>query len=245
MLNEPTMTKLKEMRLLAMAEAWSEQQRSIHFHKLDFDERFALLVDAEHLHRHNRRLARRLKEAHLRHSHACIEGFESASNRGIDSNLVKKLATCDWMRENLNVLITGPTGVGKTYLACALGHSACRKGFRVLYRRASRLIDELALARADGSLPRLLARLARLDLLILDDWGLNPLREQARRDLFEVIEDRDATRSTVVTSQIPLAKWHDYLGDPTIADAIADRLVHNAYRLELKGPSRRQARKNG
>lgn len=244
MLNEPTQTKLQEMRLSAMADAWHEQQRNPDFNSLDFDERFALLVDAEYLHRHNRRLARRLKEAHLRQSQACIEGFESAAQRGIDKSLLKKLASCAWMQEHLNVLITGPTGVGKTYLACALGHNACRKGFRVLYRRASRLIDELALARADGSLPRLLTRLARLDLLILDDWGLNPLRDQDRRDLFEVIEDRDGTRSTLVTSQIPLSKWHDYLGDPTIADAIADRLLHNAHRLELKGESRRQTRKN-
>ena len=132
----------------------------------------------------------------------------------------------------------------RDYLACALGHNACRKGFRVLYRRASRLTDELALARADGSLPRLLTRLARLDLLILDDWGLNPLRDQDRHDLFEVIEDRDGTRSTLVTSQIPLSKWHDYLGDPTIADAIADRLLNNAHRLALKGASRRKTQKN-
>lgn len=227
-----------------MADAWREQQRNPDFSSLDFDERFALLVDAEHLHRHNRRLARRLKEAQLRQSQACIEGFESAAQRGIDKSLLKKLASCAWMQEHLNVLITGPTGVGKTYLACALGHNACRKGFRVLYRRASRLTDELALARADGSLPRLLTRLARLDLLILDDWGLNPLRDQDRHDLFEVIEDRDGTRSTLVTSQIPLSKWHDYLGDPTIADAIADRLLNNAHRLALKGASRRKTQKN-
>ena len=164
MLNEPTQTKLQEMRLSAMAEAWHEQQRNPDFNSLDFDERFALLVDAEYLHRHNRRLARRLKEAHLRQSQACIEGFESAAQRGIDKSLLKKLASCAWMQEHLNVLITGPTGVGKTYLACALGHNACRKGFRVLYRRASRLIDELALARADGSLPRLLTRVPKSDI---------------------------------------------------------------------------------
>lgn len=146
MLMEPTLEKLRDLRLPAMSEAWAAQQRDPDFSNLAFDERFAMLVDAEYLHRHNRRLARRLKEAHLRQSNACIEGFESTSKRGVEKNVLKKLATCFWLQEHLNVLITGPTGVGKTYLACALGHSACRMGHRVLYRRASRLIDELSLA---------------------------------------------------------------------------------------------------
>ena len=242
MLTEPTLRKLQELRLHSMADTWLQQQRDSEYRSLDFDERFGLLVDAEHLHRHNRRLARRLKEAQLRQSGACLEDFDAAAKRGLPVATRKKLATCGWIAEHLNVLISGPTGVGKTYLACALGQAACRQGHRVLYRRASRLVDELTLARADGSLPRLLNRLARLDLLILDDWGLNPLRDQERLDLFEVIEDRDGTRSTIVTSQIPTDKWHDYLGDPSIADAIADRLLHNAYRLALKGPSRRRGR---
>lgn len=242
MLTEPTLTKLQNMHLPAMADAWLEQQRNPDIMELDFDERFALLVDAEYLYRDNRRLATRLKEAKLRHSNACIEDFDASQKRGIDRALLTKLATCSWIDEHLNVVITGATGVGKTYLACALGHKACRKGLRVLYRRAPRLIDELTLARADGTLPRLLNKLARIDLLILDDWGITPLADQDRRDLMEVIEDRDGTRSTLVTSQIPIAKWHDYLGDPTIADAIADRLLHNAHRLALKGASRRQNR---
>jgi DNA replication protein DnaC len=242
MLTEPTITKLHDMRLGAMADAWQEQQRTPDITQLDFDQRFGLLVDAEHLQRQNRRLATRLREAKLRNSGACIEDFQASQKRGVERGLLTKLATCSWIEEHLNVVITGATGVGKTYLACALGQRACRKGLRVLYRRAPRLVDELTMARADGSLPRLLAKLARMDLLILDDWGITPLRDQDRRDLMEVIEDRDGTRSTLVTSQIPIAKWHDYLGDPTIADAIADRLLHNAHRLALKGSSRRQSR---
>ena len=243
MLNEPTLDKMRTMRLNAMANSWLEQQRNTELAALSFDERLGLLIDAEFIDRENRRLARRLSEAKLRDSQACIEDLDSVEKRGLPRSLVQKLATCRWIADHLNVVITGPTGVGKTYLACALGQRACRNGYRVVYRRTPRLIDELTLARADGSLPRMLSRLARMDLLILDDWGITPLRAQDRRDLFEVIEDRDGLRSTLVTSQIPVDKWHDYLGDPTVADAIADRLLNSAHRITLKGPSRRRDRK--
>lgn len=243
MMHEPTVERLHEMRLFGMAEAWLRQQEARDATKLDFDERFALLVEAEKLYRENRRRERRLKEAKLRHSNACLEEFDEAAKRGLDKTLSRRLASCTWIDEHLHVVITGATGVGKTYLACALGNQACRRGYRVAYRRTPRLVDELTLARADGSLPKLLQRLARMDLLILDDWGLAKLRDQDRRDLLEVIDDRDGRRSTVLASQIPVEKWHDYLGDPTVADAIADRLLHSAHRINLKGPSRRARKK--
>ena len=243
MLNEPTLEKLMAMRMRGMADTWLQQQQSTDVANMDFDERFGLLVDAEHLYRQNRRRDRRLKEAKLRHGHACIEDFDDAKKRGVEKSLLHRLATCGWIDDNLHVVITGATGVGKTYLACALGQQACRKGYRVLYRRTPRLIDELTLARADGSLPRIFERLTRFDVLILDDWGITPLRDQDRRDLLEVIDDRDGLRSTVLASQIPVNKWHDYLGDPTIADAIADRLIPSAHRIVLKGPSRRAHKK--
>ncbi len=243
MMHEPTVERLHEMRLFGMAEAWLRQQEARDATKLDFDERFALLVEAEKLYRENRRRERRLKEAKLRHSNACLEEFDEAAKRGLDKTLSRRLASCTWIDEHLHVVITGATGVGKTYLACALGNQACRRGYHVAYRRTPRLVDELTLARADGSLPKLLQRLARMDLLILDDWGLAKLRDQDRRDLLEVIDDRDGRRSTVLASQIPVEKWHDYLGDPTVADAIADRLLHSAHRINLKGPSRRARKK--
>jgi len=240
MLTEPTLDKLKALRLDAFARAWSEQHKDPELGKLSFDERLALLVDTEWLERENRRLERALREARLKISAACVENIDYPARRELDRGVIRQLATCRWVQEHTNVIVTGPTGVGKTYLACALAQQACRKGFRVLYRRASRLFDELALARADGSYSRLLARFARTDVLLIDDWGLAPPAELERRDLLEILEDRYGTRSTIMTSQLPPAKWHDHLADPTLADAICDRILHNAHRIMLKGPSRRK-----
>lgn len=241
MLSEPTLEKLKNLRFDGMAAAWNEQQqKSSDLTSLSFDERFGLLVDAEWLHRQNRRLSRYLAEAKLRLGQACIEDIDYSARRQLDKAQIRSLATCRWIEERQNLIVTGATGVGKTFIACALAQQACRKDFRALYRRAPRLFDELALAQADGSYVRLLARIARTDLLILDDWGLVAIREPERRHLLEIIEDRHGSRSTLITSQLPVEKWHDHIGDPTIADAICDRLLHNAHRLVLKGPSRRK-----
>jgi DNA replication protein DnaC len=240
MLNEPTMEKLRSLRLDALAQAWTEQQQSADAASLSFDERLGLLVDAEWLHRENVRLARYIKDARLKISQACVEDIDYAARRDLDKAQVRQLATCRWVHDHQGVLITGATGTGKTYVACALAHQACRKGYRATYRRASRLFDELRLARAAGSYSRLLGKLARIDVLVIDDWGLAPLADDERRDLLEVMEDRYQARATIITSQLPSTKWHDYLGDPTLADAICDRLLHNAHRLVLKGPSRRK-----
>ena len=240
MLNEPTREKLIELRLHAMASAWSAQQADPQSAELAFDERFGLLVDAEWMERHNKRLARALREAQLRLRDACIEDLQASTPRGLEKALVRQLATCEWIHVHQNFVITGACGVGKTYVACALAHQACRKGYRALYRRVPRLFEELLLARADGTYARLLARIARFDLLILDDWGLTPLDDLQRRDLLEIFEDRYAQRSTIVSSQLPSERWHEHIGEPTIADAICDRLLHNAYRIQLRGPSRRR-----
>jgi DNA replication protein DnaC len=240
MLTEPTLDKLRSLRLDAMAAAWRDQQRSADFASLGFDERFAMLVDAESLHRENRRLAKLLKDAKLRLGGACVEDIHYSARRELDKAVIRQLATCRWIAEHQNIAITGMTGTGKSYLACALGQLACRKGYRTLYRRASRLTDELALARADGSHVRLFGRLARVDVLIIDDWGHTALREQERHDLLEILDDRYDLRSTIMTSQLPIKEWHDHIGDPTHADAICDRLLHNAHRIVLKGPSKRK-----
>jgi DNA replication protein DnaC len=240
MLNEPTLEKLNALRLAAMAGAWTEQAKNPKMADLSFDERFGMLVDAEHLARDNRRLGRLLKDAQLRLPNACIEDIEASPTRGIDKPLVRELGAGGWIRDHLNVLLCGPTGVGKSFIGCALGQNTCRRGHRVLYRRLPRLLDELALARAEGSYARLLARLAKMDLLVLDDWGIGTLKEAQRHDLLEVVEDRYGRLSTVVTSQLPISKWHEWIGDPTVADAILDRLVNNAYKVDLKGNSRRR-----
>jgi DNA replication protein DnaC len=240
MLSEPTLEKLKALDLHGLAHAWVEQQHQPDLTRLSFDERLGLLVDVEWDRRQNKRLERRLTEAKLKLSRACLEDVDYSPPRQLDKAVVRQLASCKWIEQHHNLVISGKTGTGKTYLACAFAHQACRQGYRACYRRAPRLFHELALARADGTYVRLLAKLARFDLLVLDDWGLAALGDEERRDFLEVVEDRSEIRSTILTSQLPTEKWHDHVADPTIADAICDRLLHNAHRLVLKGPSRRK-----
>ena len=243
MLNAPTLEKLHALKLDALAAAWTEQQHQADLTALGFDERLGLLVEAEWLARENKRLARALQEAKLKLAHACIEAIDYPARRELDKAVIRQLATCRWIEEHHNVILVGATGTGKSFIACALAHQACRKGYRAAYRRASRLFQELALARADGTYVRLLTKLARLDVLLIDDWALAPVQDAERRDLLEILEDRYGVRSTIITSQLPPAQWHDYLSDATLADAICDRLLHNAHRIVLKGPSRRKEAK--
>jgi len=244
MLTQPTLEQLNELRLHALARAWQAQHQDPTIDDLGFDERLALLVDAEWTDRQNKRLARLLREAKLRIAGACLEDIAYTKERKLDRALLRQLATGRWIESHQNVVLTGATGVGKTYIACALAQQACRLGHRVLYRRAPRLFDELTLARADGTYAKLLARFARTEVFVLDDWGLAPAQDMERRDLLEIMEDRHGLRSTIWTSQLPVAKWHDHLGDPTIADALCDRLLHNAHRIVLQGHSRRNTEAN-
>jgi DNA replication protein DnaC len=245
MLKQPTLEKLEAMRLHGMAQALREMQGSEQALELSFEERLALLVDRQMTWRQNEALQARLRRAKLK-AQACVEEIDYRAARGLDKTLVRSLAQESvWVTRHENIFVCGPTGVGKSYLACALAHKACRDGYSVYYTRAVALFRDLALARADGSLRSLLLRLSRMDVLVVDDWAMNPLGETEARDFWEICEDRCQTRSMILTSQVPVAKWHSQIGDSTVADGILDRIVHQAHRLELKGESMRKSTAKG
>jgi DNA replication protein DnaC len=242
MLNQQTLEKLHALRLRGMAEAFRSQSEQDGIGELSFEERFALLVDQQWNWRQNRALERRLTKAKLRHR-ASVEDIDFRTPRGLDRVFLRSLLQdSGWVREHQNLFLIGPTGIGKSFLGCALAEKACRDGFTALYTRATQLFRDLTLARADGSLRTLLARLARVDVLVVDDWAMAPLADAERRDFLEICEDRYQMRSMILTSQLPVAKWHEQIGDPTLADSILDRLVHNAHRIEMRGESMRKKR---
>jgi DNA replication protein DnaC len=239
MLIHPTVERLRALGLAAMADALIELQNAPDAAELSREDWLGLLVDREATNRENKRLARRLRDARLRQS-AAVEDVDFRAPRGLDRALFQKLASGAWVRDHHHLVVVGPTGIGKSWLACALGHKACREGFSVLYKRATRLFSDLTQARGEGRLPRLLTALERVRLLIVDDWGPEPLNAEQRRDLLEIVDDRDDRSSLLITSQVPVNRWHEVIGDPTLADAILDRMLHRAHRIELKGPSLRR-----
>lgn len=241
MLRQQTLEKMNAMKLFGMVESFETQLSSSEYAKLSFEERVGLMVDTEWTAREQRKLARRLRGAKLKYP-ACLENVNFRAPRGLNRQQVLSLGSCGWVAEHHNLLISGPTGIGKSFLACAFVERACRRGFTGYYVRAPRLIHELAVARGDGSYGRLLAKLAKLDLLAIDDWLLHPLKESERRDLMEVIEDRAERGSTLIASQLPVKNWHGSIGDPNQADAICDRLLHRAHRIALKGASLRETK---
>lgn len=243
MLTHPTLDKLQILRFYGMLKALQEQMQMTDIDQLAFEERLGLLVDREMTERENRRYKNRLSKARLRQQ-ACLEDIDFHQKRGLDKALFMQLATCQWVKEAGNVLIIGPTGVGKTYLACALAHKACQQGYAALYFRMPRLLQELEIAKADGRYAKILKNLAKADLLLIDDWGLQKFAKEQSHDLLEILEDRHSLKSTLITSQLPIDHWHEIIADPTLADAILDRLVHNAYRINLKGESMRKKKTN-
>ncbi len=241
MLTTPTIDKLETLRFKGMSIALQEQLQTPDIEELSFEERLGLLIDREMSHRHNRRMQTRLRKAKLRQN-AAIEDIDFRHPRGLDKGMMVSLMTCQWIRDHQNLIITGPTGVGKTYLACALTQKACRDGYIARYLRLSRLFQDLALAKGDGSYVKLMQDLAKVNVLLLDDYGLASLSVDQRHDLLEILEDRHGIHSTLVTSQLPIENWHEIIGDATLADAILDRLIHNAHRINLKGESMRKTK---
>jgi DNA replication protein DnaC len=241
MLNQPTIEKLQAMKLHGMADAFHAQLETAEMSQLGFEERFALLVDRQWLWKENRALARRLRSAHLK-ERGVLEDVDYHHPRQLDRKLMRTLAGSEWVRQNQNLLLIGPTGIGKSWLACALAQKACRDGFSVLHKRTAELFRDLEVAHADGSIGRVLLKLSRIDVLVLDDFAMAPMKDVERRDFLEICDDRYQSRSMILTSQVPTQHWHEQIGDPTIADSILDRLVHNAHRIELDGESMRKNR---
>ncbi len=242
MLKNQTIEALRRLKLFGLAQGYEHQLEQPAAYDLSFDERLALLVEQEETERDERRQTRLLRLARLRQSSACIEDLDYRHPRGLERSRMAALVTGDFIRQRQNLLLVGPTGTGKSWIACALGHAACRQGLSTRYERVPRLLETLRLSKGDGSFGKKLQALAKIELLILDDFGLKPLTQAEKHDLLEIIEDRHGLRSTIVTSQLPVKAWHDYLGEPTVADALLDRLLNNAHRLELCGES---MRKNG
>lgn len=240
MITQATIDKLHSLKLKGMATGFVEQLESPLYKDLSFEERMGLLVDREAGFRENRKVINLLKNARFRYPNACLEDIDFRADRGLAKDVIVSLSLNDWIRKKHNILISGPSGVGKTFISCALGNSACRAGLSTYYVRAPRLLHELSIARSDGSYGKTLSRLSRIVLLIIDDWGLAPLADKERRDLLEILEDRYDVSSTIIASPLPIEKWHDFLGDPTVADAVCDRIIHNSYKIALKGESMRK-----